>query len=168
MFGDQYVSDSLWADHQRVHQYKGGHKETWGGVTINVDSDYVDGAVVGPVVTTPPPPPPPPTAGSVGSGDSNALASWPDGAFAASAVVTLTPATPTAAPAGFGAGGYAVSLAVNDASTNPPTPVTTFVLPVTIHIVPQPQGERAGLLDRRRDDLGRAAADRAGHAAGRV
>ena len=50
VFGDQYVSDSLWADHQRVHQYKGGHKETWGGVTINIDSDYVDGAVVGPVV----------------------------------------------------------------------------------------------------------------------
>ena len=48
VFGDQYVSDSLWADHQRVHQYKGGHKETWGGVSINVDSDYVDGAVVGP------------------------------------------------------------------------------------------------------------------------
>jgi len=140
VFGDQYVSDSLWANHQRVHQYKGGHKETWGGVTINVDSDYVDGAVVGPVVSTPPPPPPP-TAGSVGSGDSQATASWPDGAFAASAVVTLTPATPTAAPAGFGAGGYAVSLAVNDASTSPPTAVSTFVLPVTVHIVPQPQGE---------------------------
>ena len=48
------MSDSLWADHQRVHQYKGGHKETWGGVTINVDSDYVDGAVVGPVGAPPP------------------------------------------------------------------------------------------------------------------
>ena len=104
VFGDQYVSDSLWADHQRVHQYKGGHKETWGGVTINIDSDYVDGVVVGPVVTTPPPQPPP-TAGSVGSGDNNATATWPDGAFAASAVVTLTPATPTVAPAGFGAEG---------------------------------------------------------------
>jgi Domain of unknown function (DUF1906) len=140
VFGDQYVSDTVWANHQRVHQYKGGHKETWGGVTINVDSDYVDGAVVGPVVSTPPPPPPP-TAGSVGSGDSQATASWHDGAFAASAVVTLTPATPTAAPAGFGAGGYAVSLAVNDASTSPPTAVPTFVLPVTVHIVPQPPGE---------------------------
>ena len=140
VFGDQYVSDSLWADHQRVHQYKGGHKETWGGVTINIDSDYVDGAVVGPVVTSPTPQPPP-TAGSVGSGDSNATASWPDGAFAASAVVTLTPATPTVAPAGFGPGGYAVALAVNDAATAPPTAVTTFVLPVTVHIVPQPQGE---------------------------
>ena len=32
VFGDPYVSDSVWANHQRVHQYKGGHKETWGGV----------------------------------------------------------------------------------------------------------------------------------------
>ena len=47
VFGDPYVSDALWPNHQRVHQYKGGHKETYGGVTINIDSDYVDGAVVG-------------------------------------------------------------------------------------------------------------------------
>ena len=53
VFGDPYVSDSLWADHQRIHQYKGGHRETWGGVTINVDSDYVDGAVVGPGTAPP-------------------------------------------------------------------------------------------------------------------
>ena len=39
--------DSLWTNHQRVHQYKGGHNETWGGVTINIDSNFVDGAVVG-------------------------------------------------------------------------------------------------------------------------
>ena len=47
VFGDPYVSDSLWANHQRVHQYKGGHKETWGGVTINIDSNYVDGPTLG-------------------------------------------------------------------------------------------------------------------------
>ena len=46
VFGDPYVSDSLWANHQRVHQYRGGHKETWGGVAINIDNNYVDGAVV--------------------------------------------------------------------------------------------------------------------------
>ena len=38
VFGDPYVSDALWPNHQRVHQYKGGHKETYGGVTINIDS----------------------------------------------------------------------------------------------------------------------------------
>ena len=60
VFGDPHVSDALWADHQRVHQYKGGHNETWGGVKLNIDNDYVDGPVVGP--TALPPPPPPPTA----------------------------------------------------------------------------------------------------------
>ena len=34
VFGDPHVSDALWAEHQRIHQYKGGHNETWGGVTI--------------------------------------------------------------------------------------------------------------------------------------
>src|SRR5207253_3231095 len=57
VFGDSYVPDDLWPDHQRIHQFKGGHKETWGGVTINVDDDFVDAAVVG--ATAPPPPPPP-------------------------------------------------------------------------------------------------------------
>ena len=47
VFGDPYVSDSVWANHQRVHQYKGGHKETWAGATINIDSNVVDGPVVG-------------------------------------------------------------------------------------------------------------------------
>jgi peptidoglycan hydrolase-like protein with peptidoglycan-binding domain len=37
-----YVSDSGWANHQRVKQYQGGHDETWGGVKINIDRDYLD------------------------------------------------------------------------------------------------------------------------------
>jgi hypothetical protein len=37
------LSDSLWKDHQRVHQYSGGHNESYGGVTINIDSNAVDG-----------------------------------------------------------------------------------------------------------------------------
>ena len=49
VFGDPYVSDAIWPNHQRVHQYKGGHNETYGGVTINIDSNFVDGAVVGSV-----------------------------------------------------------------------------------------------------------------------
>ena len=64
VFGDPYVSDSLWANHQRVHQYKGGHKETWGGVTINIDNNYVDGARRRRDAA--PPPPPPPSAGRLG------------------------------------------------------------------------------------------------------
>ena len=44
---DSVVPASAWANHQRIHQYRGGHNETYGGVTINIDNDYVDGATVG-------------------------------------------------------------------------------------------------------------------------
>ena len=64
VFGDPYVSDSLWTNHQRIHQYKGGHRETYGGVTINVDSNIVDSTVVG--TAAPAPPPPSPAAGGSG------------------------------------------------------------------------------------------------------
>ncbi|MDI1461181.1 DUF1906 domain-containing protein [Catellatospora sp. KI3] len=37
-----YCPDAYWADHQRVHQYTGGGNETWGGVTMNIDHDYLD------------------------------------------------------------------------------------------------------------------------------
>lgn len=37
------LSDALWSDHQRVHQYIGGHDETYGGVTVNIDTNAVDG-----------------------------------------------------------------------------------------------------------------------------
>src|SRR2546430_12750541 len=90
VFGDPYVSDTLWSNHQRVHQYKGGHRETWGGVTINIDSNVVDGPVVGGDAPPPPPPPPPPP-GAVGSGAPRATAAWPAGARAPTALVTLTP-----------------------------------------------------------------------------
>jgi hypothetical protein len=129
VFGDPYVSDTLWPNHQRVHQYKGGHKETYAGVTINIDSDYVDGPVVGGSAAPPPPPPPPnPPAGSVGSGDSKATATWPTGAFSATSVVTLTPTTQAPAP-----NGYAVQLTVTDTQTA--TPVTRFGAPVNVHLL---------------------------------
>ena len=124
VFGDSHVSDSLWANHQRVHQYKGGHKETWGGVTINIDSNYVDGPVLGGVA--PPPPPPPPPAGSVGSGDNRAIVFWPDGAFTTPVAVALTPENPPPV------NGYAVQLTVTD--TDDSTPVTTFGAAVRLHI----------------------------------
>jgi len=44
---DPYVPDRAWADHSRIHQYRGGHDETYAGVTINIDSNYVEGATVG-------------------------------------------------------------------------------------------------------------------------
>jgi hypothetical protein len=44
---DPVVPANAWAQHQRIHQYRGGHDETYGGVTINIDSNYVDGPTVG-------------------------------------------------------------------------------------------------------------------------
>ena len=39
------VSSSSWTNHQRLKQYRGGHDETWGGVTMNIDSDCTNGPV---------------------------------------------------------------------------------------------------------------------------
>ncbi len=41
---DPYVPVVDWAAHQRLHQYEGAHDEKYGGVTINIDGDYLDGA----------------------------------------------------------------------------------------------------------------------------
>lgn len=51
-----YIPSDDWADHERLHQYEGGHNETHGGVTINIDSDYLDGATAAEGSTGPPPP----------------------------------------------------------------------------------------------------------------
>lgn len=40
---DPSVPSGDWPGAKRIHQYVGGHNETYGGVTINVDGDYVDG-----------------------------------------------------------------------------------------------------------------------------
>ncbi|WUS36614.1 DUF1906 domain-containing protein [Kitasatospora sp. NBC_01250] len=39
---DPAIPDDEWAGHQRIHQYTNGHDETYGGVTISLDSDYLD------------------------------------------------------------------------------------------------------------------------------
>ena len=41
---DASIPTGDWANHQRIHQYAGNLNQTHGGVTINIDSDYVDGA----------------------------------------------------------------------------------------------------------------------------
>jgi hypothetical protein len=41
---DPNVPAADWGAHQRLHQYDGGHNETHGGVTINIDGDYLDAA----------------------------------------------------------------------------------------------------------------------------
>jgi Domain of unknown function (DUF1906) len=37
--------DTHWGAHQRIKQYRGDHTETWGGVTIAIDSDSLDAPV---------------------------------------------------------------------------------------------------------------------------
>ncbi|RSM51554.1 hypothetical protein DMB66_41660 [Actinoplanes sp. ATCC 53533] len=39
---DAGLPASYWSPHRRMKQYIGDHKETWGGVTINIDSNLVD------------------------------------------------------------------------------------------------------------------------------
>ncbi len=39
------IPGSRWAVHQRAKQYRGGHNQTYGGVTIKIDSDNVDAPV---------------------------------------------------------------------------------------------------------------------------
>lgn len=41
---DPYVPASEWSHHQRIHQYLGNRVESYGGVTLTVDDDYLDGA----------------------------------------------------------------------------------------------------------------------------
>jgi hypothetical protein len=42
---DAAIPDQYWAAHQRIHQFRGGHNETWGGVTVNIDSNSLDAPV---------------------------------------------------------------------------------------------------------------------------
>ncbi|WP_110181203.1 glycoside hydrolase domain-containing protein [Nocardioides solisilvae] len=37
-----YIGEDGWRPGGRVKQYRGGHNETWGGVTINIDSNYLE------------------------------------------------------------------------------------------------------------------------------
>jgi Domain of unknown function (DUF1906) len=41
---DPDVPTTEWAAHQRLHQYRGAHNETYGAATINIDGDYLDAA----------------------------------------------------------------------------------------------------------------------------
>jgi Rv2525c-like, glycoside hydrolase-like domain/Fibronectin type III domain len=133
--GDPYVSDTLWTNHQRIHQYQGGHHESYGGQTLNVDSDYLDARVVAGNAE----------AGEAGSAasdsatsdDGAATATWPAEAFTDPVEASLTSVTPGATLPGYGSGGYGVQLAVADSLTS--QPVTTFSAPLTIAIAPQGQ-----------------------------
>jgi photosystem II stability/assembly factor-like uncharacterized protein len=48
VWGISPLSDNLWKLQQRIHQYRGGHNETWNGITLNIDSDIEDAPVAKP------------------------------------------------------------------------------------------------------------------------
>lgn len=147
VFGDPYVPDALWSSHQRLHQYRGGHAESYGGVTLTIDNNVVDAPVAGPGGVGPIPPTPPqpapvpvpgPTSGPVSSPDGLVSGSWPATAFTAEASVTLTPTTLTAAQQGFAAGSYVVQLTVQPVAGA--APITRFGAPVVLHFGPLAPG----------------------------
>lgn len=39
------IPDSYWSEQQRAKQYRGGHDESYGGVTLNIDNDQVSAPV---------------------------------------------------------------------------------------------------------------------------
>jgi Domain of unknown function (DUF1906) len=44
---DPSVPSTDWPNRQRIHQYAGGHNATYGGYTLNIDSNYLNGATAG-------------------------------------------------------------------------------------------------------------------------
>ena len=42
---DSSVPSDAWAPHERIKQFTGGHKESHGGVTMDIDRDWLDGPV---------------------------------------------------------------------------------------------------------------------------
>ncbi len=39
------LDNTLWNNRQRLRQYSGGHNQTWGATTLNIDSNVLDGVV---------------------------------------------------------------------------------------------------------------------------
>jgi hypothetical protein len=43
--GTSLSIDSVFVNHQRIRQYEGGHFENWGGVSLEIDCNVLDGVV---------------------------------------------------------------------------------------------------------------------------
>jgi Domain of unknown function (DUF1906) len=69
-----YMPAAMWTNHQRIHQYSGGHNESWGGATVNIDNDELDVALGG---SGPAPEPPLAPAFRIATAmNSNGTAEW--------------------------------------------------------------------------------------------
>jgi hypothetical protein len=123
---DPAVPSTEWANHQRLHQYRGAHNETYGGVTINIDNNYLDGATAdtsgagGSQPPPPPPPPPPPTlsVSPAASGTTTVNTSWPGGSgLAAWRVLAGSSSSALSAVGGATAHGSAAKITVRSAAS---------------------------------------------------
>jgi glucose/arabinose dehydrogenase/photosystem II stability/assembly factor-like uncharacterized protein len=47
------LPNTVWANHQRIRQYEGDHDETWGSLTLGIDSNVLDGVVAVPPALEP-------------------------------------------------------------------------------------------------------------------
>jgi len=45
VFGMPCIGDTHWSNQQRIVQYAGGHEESWNGITLDIDSNVIDGIV---------------------------------------------------------------------------------------------------------------------------
>lgn len=107
---DPIVPATEWANHQRLHQYRGDHTDNYGGAKLDIDSDYVDALTAGPGAGVPPPPPTPSLRVAPAADGSIALSpSWRGGPqvnqwqlLGGASPDALTPAT---APVSAGGGG---------------------------------------------------------------
>ena len=74
-----YMPAGMWANHQRLHQYLGGHDQTYGGATLNIDADQLNVNLGGASTPAPPgsPVPPLPLPLRIALGmNSNGTAEW--------------------------------------------------------------------------------------------
>lgn len=69
----QYCPDEYYSNHQRLHQYAGDVYETWGGVRMRIDRDYLD---VSTGTQEPPPPGWTTTVDNATTGRFTASANW--------------------------------------------------------------------------------------------
>src|SRR5579875_598926 len=109
---DPNVPPTDWANHQRLHQYTGSPNETYGGVRINIDDDFLDAATAaagtGPGIAPTPAPSPSLAVKARGDGTVSLSPSWPYeqgiAAWQALGGESPTALTFTAAPTPVGAG----------------------------------------------------------------
>jgi hypothetical protein len=81
-----YMPATMWTGHQRIHQYRGGHSESWGGATLDIDNDQLNVALGGTGLAPEPPARPARPAFRIATAmNSNGTAEW----FATAATGTV-------------------------------------------------------------------------------